>query len=182
VPCALTVSADAPLTQPSRPGSDADGTVVLDREIRAATLSALREAVLGCASAAGLSRDRSLDVMLAAHELAANVIRHGSGRGRLLLRVTARALSCQVSDAQATAKAGLDAAYEADGTDGTAAPAAGWPAEHGHGLWLVRKTADRVQVAAGPAGSVVSIAFNLPAAAARLEYADRDEAGVVAGV
>jgi len=117
--------------------------------------------------------------MLAAHELAANVIRHGSGRGRLLLRVTARALSCQVSDAQATAKAGLDAAYEADGT---AAPAAGWPAEHGHGLWLVRKTADRVQVAAGPAGSVVSIAFNLPAAAARLEYADRDEAGVVAGV
>ena len=57
-----------------------------------------------------------------------------------------------------------------------------WPVEHGHGLWLVRKTADRVQVAAGPAGSVVSIAFNLPAAAATLEYADRDEAGVVAGV
>ena len=179
MPCARPVTADAPLTQPSRPGSDADGMVVLDREIRAATLSALREAVLGCASAAGLSRDRSLEVMLAAHELAANVIRHGSGRGRLLLRVTARALSCQVSDARATARAALDASSEADGT---AAPAAGWPVEHGHGLWLVRKTADRVQVAAGPAGSVVSIAFNLPTAAARLEYADRDEAGVVAGV
>jgi anti-sigma regulatory factor (Ser/Thr protein kinase) len=160
MPGALPVTTDAPLMQPSRPGSDADGKVVLDREIRAATLSALRDAVLGCAAAAGLSRDRSIDVMLAAHELAANVIRHGSGRGRLLLRVTARALSCQVSDARPTARPGLDAQREADRT-----AAAAWPVEHGHGLWLVRKTADRVQVAAGPAGSVVSIAFNLPAAA-----------------
>jgi anti-sigma regulatory factor (Ser/Thr protein kinase) len=164
VPGALPVTTDAPLTPPSRPGSDADGKVVLDQEIRAATLSPLREAVLGCASAAGLSRDRSLDVMLAAHELAANVIRHGSGRGRLLLRVTARALSCQVSDARATARPGPDAQREADGTP-AAAPAGAWPVEHGHGLWLVRKTADRVQVAAGPAGSIVSIAFNLPTAA-----------------
>jgi anti-sigma regulatory factor (Ser/Thr protein kinase) len=137
---------------------------VLDREIRAATLSALREAVLGCASAAGLSRDRSIDVMLAAHELAANIIRHGSGRGRLRLRVSARALSCQVSDAQATASPGLDAQREVEGTVASAAAAA-WPVEHGHGLWLVRRTADQVQVTAGSAGSVVSIAFNLPSAA-----------------
>jgi anti-sigma regulatory factor (Ser/Thr protein kinase) len=150
--------------QPSKPGSDTDGSLVLDREIRAATLSALREAVLGCASAAGLSRDRSIDVMLAAHELAANIIRHGSGRGRMRLQVSARALSCQVSDAQATAGPGLDAQREADGTVASAATAA-WPVEHGHGLWLVRRTADQVQVTAGPAGSVVSIAFNLPTAA-----------------
>ena len=159
MPGALPVTTDAPLTPPSRPGSDADGKVVLDREIRAATLSPLREAVLGCAAAAGLSRDRSLDVMLAVHELAANVIRHGSGRGRLLLRVTARALSCQVSDARATARPDLDAQREAD-----RAAAAAWPVEHGHGLWLVRRTADQVQVTAGPAGSVVSMTFNLPGA------------------
>ena len=48
MPGALPVTTDAPLMQPSRPGSDADGKVVLDREIRAATLSALRDAVLGC--------------------------------------------------------------------------------------------------------------------------------------
>jgi anti-sigma regulatory factor (Ser/Thr protein kinase) len=137
---------------------------VLDREIRAATLSALREAVLGCASAAGLSRDRSIDVMLAAHELAANIIRHGSGLGWLRLRVSARALSCQVSDARAAASPGLGAQREADGTVASAATAT-WPVEHGHGLWLVRRTADQVQVTAGPAGSVVSIAFNLPTAA-----------------
>lgn len=138
---------------------------MLDREFRAATLSALREAVLCCASAAGLSRDRSIDVMLAAHELAANVIRHGSGLGRLRMRVTARALSCQVSDARAAASAGHDEQHQAAGPAAVPAPAV-WPVEHGHGLWLVRKTADQVQVTAGPAGSVVSMIFNLPRAAA----------------
>ena len=52
--CAVPVTADAPLTQPSRPGSNGDGTLVLDREFWAATLSGLREAVLACASAGGL--------------------------------------------------------------------------------------------------------------------------------
>jgi anti-sigma regulatory factor (Ser/Thr protein kinase) len=156
---AAPVTTDAPLMQPSTPGSDADGTTVLDREFRAATLSALREAVLGFASAAGLSRDRSIEVMLAAHELAANVIRHGSGRGRLRMRVTARALSCQVSDEQR--QPGGPPAGPARPVPASAA----WPVEHGHGLWLVRKTADQVQVTADPAGSVVSMIFNLPAAA-----------------
>jgi anti-sigma regulatory factor (Ser/Thr protein kinase) len=164
VPRAVPVTTDAPLMQPSRPGSEPDGTLVLDREIRAATLSALREAVLGCASAAGLSRDRCIDVMLAAHELAANIIRHGSGQGRLRLRVTERALSCQVSDARATAGPGLEGQRDPDGTAASAAAAA-WPVEHGHGLWLVRRTADQVQVTAGPAGSVVSMTFKLPATA-----------------
>jgi anti-sigma regulatory factor (Ser/Thr protein kinase) len=164
--------------QPSRPGSGASGTVVLDREFRAATLSALREEVLVSALAAGLSRDRSIDVLLAAHELAANIIRHGSGRGRMRMRVTARALSCQVSDARAVAGPGFGGQRQADGTanaPGPAAPSAtaptatapapaAWPVEHGHGLWLVRRTADQVQVTAGPAGSVVSMTFNLPAA------------------
>jgi anti-sigma regulatory factor (Ser/Thr protein kinase) len=99
--------------------------------------------------------------MLAAHELAANVIRHGSGRGRLCLRVTARAVSCQVSDMRTAGLPGLTVPHQAD--DGAPAPAA-WPVEHGHGLWLVRKTADQVQVTSGPGGSVVAMTFNLPAA------------------
>jgi len=159
----MPVTTDAPLMQPPRPGSDADGTVVLDRKFWAATLSPLREAVLAAASAAGLSRDRSIDVMLAAHELAANVIRHGSGRGRLCMRVTARAVSCQVSDARTGAGPDLGGQRQADSP--AIAPAqAAWPVEHGHGLWLVRRTADQVQVMAGPAGSVVSMTFNLPVA------------------
>ena len=157
----MPVTTDAPLMQPSRPGREADGTVLLDREFLAGTLSALREEVLTTALAAGLSRDRSIEVLLAAHELAANVIRHGSGRGRLRMRVTARALSCQVSDAQAAALPGRAGWHQAD--DDAPAPTA-WPVEHGHGLWLVRRTADQVQVTAGPAGSVVFMRFNLPAA------------------
>jgi len=158
------VTTDVPLIPPSRPGSDADGTLVVDREFWAATLSALREQVLTAASVAGLSRDRSIDVMLAAHELAANVIRHGSGRGRLCMRVTTRAVSCQVSDARTAAFPGLAGRPQAAGpADGAPAPGS-WPVEHGHGLWLVRKTADQVQATAGPAGSVVSMTFNLPAA------------------
>jgi anti-sigma regulatory factor (Ser/Thr protein kinase) len=155
------VTANAPLVPPSGPGSDADGTLVLDREFWAARLSALREEVLAAASAAGLSRDRSIDLMLAAHELAANVIRHGSGRGRLSLRVTTRTVSCQVSDVRTAGLPGFGIPGQAD--DGAPAPAA-WPVEHGHGLWLVRKTADQVQVTAGPGGSVVAMTFNLPAA------------------
>jgi anti-sigma regulatory factor (Ser/Thr protein kinase) len=159
----VPVTADAPLMQPSRPGSGADGTLLLDREFQAATLSPLREAVLAAASAAGLSHDRSIDVMLAAHEVAANVVRHGSGSGRLRMRVTARALSCQVSEARTAALAGLAGQHQAgDPADDAPAPAA-WPVEHGHGLWLVRRTADQVQLTAGPAGSVVSMTFNLPA-------------------
>jgi anti-sigma regulatory factor (Ser/Thr protein kinase) len=161
--CVVPVTTDAPLVPPSRPGSDAGGTLVLDREFWAATLSALREEVLTTASAAGLSRDRSIDVMLAAHEVAANVIRHGSGRGRLCLRVTGRTVSCQVSDARLAAVPGLAGRQQAaDPAGGAPAPAA-WPVEHGHGLWLVRRTADRVQVTAGPSGSVVSMTFDLSA-------------------
>ena len=161
--CAVPVSTDAPLVPPSRPGSEAGGRLVLDREFWAATLSALREAVLAAAAAAGLSRDRSIDVMLAAHELAANVIRHGSGRGRLSMRVTKRTVSCQVSETLTAGVPELAGQRQAD--DPAVAPApTSWPVEHGHGLWLVRKTADQVQVTAGPFGSVVSMTFNLPAA------------------
>jgi len=163
----VPVTTDAPLMQPSRPGREADGTVLLDREFLAGTLSALREEVLTTALAAGLSRDRSIEVLLAAHELAANVIRHGSGRGRLRMRVTARALSCQVSDARTAVVAGQAGRPQPDKPAGAPpaplAPTA-WPVEHGHGLWLVRRTADQVQVTAGPAGSVVAMTFNLPAA------------------
>ena len=85
---------------PSGAGHGGDGTTVLDQEFGATMLSALRGGGAGVrASAAGVADDRAIDVMLALHELAANVVRHGSGRGRLRIDVTAGALHCQVSDA-----------------------------------------------------------------------------------
>lgn len=126
---------------------------MLDQEFGAANLSGLREAVRRCASAAGLGSDRAIDVMIAMHELAANVVRHGAGRGRLRMEVTSRSLHCQVSDTGS----GLADAFR------RSSPPSSWPVEHGHGLWLVRRTADQVQVATGAAGSVVSVTFLLPA-------------------
>lgn len=129
-----------------------NGEAMLDQEFGATSLSALRQTVMGCAAAAGLTRDRCIDVMIAMHELAANVVRHGAGRGRLRMEVTASALRCQVSDAG-----------QADGQlPGGEFPSTTWPVEHGHGLWLVRRTADQVQVTTDSAGSVVSVIFVLP--------------------
>jgi anti-sigma regulatory factor (Ser/Thr protein kinase) len=172
--------------QPSRADSDKDGIAMLDREFGAASLSGLREAVLKCASAAGLTDDRAIDVMLAMHELAANVIRHGAGRGRLRIEATPSALRCQVSDLGAAGQASplggantrpvsggpvtgaavsggpVPGTPVSGGADPDASPAAAWPVEHGHGLWLVRRTADQVQVTTGPGGSVVLVTFTLP--------------------
>ena len=144
--------------QPFRSGTGPDGVIVLDREFGAAALSGLREAVFECASAAGLTRERSIDVMLALHELAANAIRHGAGRGWLRIRVTAAAVLCQVGDGGTADHVKHVPPDEAD-SNSDPGP---WPVEHGHGLWLVRKIADQVQIIVGPAGSVVSVAFNLP--------------------
>ena len=76
--------ADPPPVRSPRAGGGAIRATVLEREFGAATLSGLRGAVQEGAAAAGLASERVIDVVLALHELAANVIRHGAGRGRLL--------------------------------------------------------------------------------------------------
>jgi len=79
------------------------------------------------------------------HELAANVVSHGAGAGRLLIRAAAGALRCQVTDA---------------------APGAGpWPVRKGHGLWIVRAVADEVTASLGPHGSQVTVLFGWRAGA-----------------
>lgn len=154
---AMPVPAETPPLQSSRAISAKSGDTVLDREFGATSLSGLRGAVQEGASAVGLTSERVIDVVLALHELAANVIRHGAGRGRVLMEVTPAGLRCQISDAGAEDQL-ADAAKVAE----DAARAAAWPVEHGHGLWLVRRTADQVQVFSGPAGSVVRVVFALP--------------------
>lgn len=132
-----------------RPGDD--GAVeVLIREFDADALAGLRKTVLGYATACGLPEDRAVEVMLTVHELAANAVRHGPGHGRLRLHVTASTLHCEVSDPGPSSRDG----------------AVPWPVEQGHGLWLVRTVADRLLVASGPDGSLVTVVFTLPVAVA----------------
>ena len=119
------------------------------------SLSPLRARVLAAAQTAGLSSSRALDVMLALHELAATAVRHGAGSGWVRMRCTADELHCAVTDA---------GPVNAAGTASTVAATEPWPYLPGHGLWLVRQTADRVTVVTGPAGSVVTAVFALAAA------------------
>jgi anti-sigma regulatory factor (Ser/Thr protein kinase) len=123
------------------------GTGVLDQAFDRDSLYALRTAVAAHAAEAGLSRQQVYDVVAAAHELAANAVRHGAGHGRLCLWADSRALHCQVSD---PGRADQDPARPD-------APA--WGREHGHGLWIIDQVADKVTLDRGPAGTTVTVTF-----------------------
>jgi anti-sigma regulatory factor (Ser/Thr protein kinase) len=71
---------------------------VLAQDFDAGSLYALRAAVAAHATQAGVPEFRAADVVLAVHELAANAIRHGAGRGRLVITKHDSALHCQVTD------------------------------------------------------------------------------------
>lgn len=151
----------------------------LDLAFDSRTLYALRAEVRAHAHRAGLPESRSADVVLAVHELAANAIRHGAGRGRLRMWNIAGALHCQVDDegppassdqarpgaghadsGATNADSGVTNAEHASGSSLTMMNA--WLAMPGHGLWVVRQVADHMQVLSGPPGTQAMIAFNLP--------------------
>jgi anti-sigma regulatory factor (Ser/Thr protein kinase) len=118
-------------------------TTVLDQAFDGGSLYALRAAVAAHAAEAGLPRQRVYDVVTAAHELAANAVRHGAGHGRLRLWADGRSLRCQVSD---DGPAGQDAP----------SPPAAWNHGHGHGLWIINQVADHVTMDRDPAGTTVT--------------------------
>jgi len=128
------------------------GTAALEQGFDAGSLYALRSAVAAHAAAAGLSPAAVYDVVTAAHELAANAVRHGAGHGRLRLWADGATLTCQVTDdGPAPASAGGEARPL-----GAAAP---WPSRHGHGLWMVGRVAATVTIDHGPTGTTVTVTF-----------------------
>lgn len=160
------VTAKVPRKPPAKPGSGAEEAVTLERQFNADTLRFLREAVLAHATAAGMPESRATEVMLVAHELAANAVRHGGGTGRLSIHIAAGALYCQVTDlGPVRSSSHLPAASTDQRTaSATTAQPEPWPYEPGHGLWLVRQAADGCTVVTGPHGSRVTVSFALPGA------------------
>lgn len=138
---------------------------MLDQGFNAGTLHILRKAVLAFAMAAGMPESRATDVVLVAHELAANAVLYGGGRGRLCIWIAAGALHCQVTDLGVP---GLDgAAPQADMASRGPAVTRGpppWSYQAGHGLWLVRQAADHFNAMTGPGGSQVTASFALRSA------------------
>jgi anti-sigma regulatory factor (Ser/Thr protein kinase) len=132
----MPVNSD-PCRPPGLPGprpEPAAGDLV-DQEFESGSLYALRAAVAAHATARGLSPVQVYEVVAAAHELAANTVRHGAGHGRIRLWADERFLYCQVSD-------GGPAAPHEDREP--AATPASWESGEGHGLWLVRKVTDQL--------------------------------------
>ena len=144
----MPVNSD-PCRPPGLPGprpEPAAGDLV-DQEFDSGSLYALRAAVAAHATACGLSPVQVYEVVAAAHELAANTVRHGAGHGRIRLWADDRFLYCQVSD---------------DGPpdrDATRSDPSAWPREHGHGLWIIDKVADTVTLHRDSARTTVTVTF-----------------------
>jgi anti-sigma regulatory factor (Ser/Thr protein kinase) len=155
------VDGDASVTEPvgavGRAVQAGAWALILDQAFDSGTLYALRAAVQAHLGRFSLSEDQVSDVVLAVHELAANAIAHGAGRGRLRMWVTAGLLSCEIADT------GPADPVTACGPAEVADP---WPVEDGHGLWLVRQVASHLDLRSGPRGTRATVTFTLPRPAA----------------
>jgi anti-sigma regulatory factor (Ser/Thr protein kinase) len=162
------MTGDAFLTEPAagvgRAAPASAQALLLDQEFDSGTLYALRAAVQAHAGQAGLSEDRTGEIVLAIHELAANAIAHGAGHGRLRMWERAGALGCEIVDA-GPAGAGGPTVRSPDGAGRPTGPsevADPWPTADGHGLWLVRQVADQLDLRSGPRGTRAVVTFALP--------------------
>jgi anti-anti-sigma factor len=131
-----------------------DGAPVLNQLFDDDSLYALRSAVAAHGSQAGLAEGRLGDLVLVVHELAANAVQHGAGRGRLRIWNTGTELRCEITDDGINH--GPDGGAEVDGRD-----PAHWSIQHGHGLWVIRQVADRASLNGSSSGTVATVAFTL---------------------
>lgn len=154
--------------------ADGAAPLLLDQAFDSGTLYALRAAAQAHAVAAGLAEDRTDDLVISVHELAANAVRHGAGGGRLRMWERDGALHCQVEDggsptARAAASDGEEAGPEAGRENAKAADEAGpdenvavrWPFLPGHGLWLVQLVSDQLSVSSGAEGTRATVIFSV---------------------
>jgi anti-sigma regulatory factor (Ser/Thr protein kinase) len=134
---------------------------ILDEPVDGDSLYQLRASVAAHAVLAGLSPRKVDDLVIAAHELAANVVLHGSGRGRLRIWRCDSTLHCQVTDDGSESREDSAETARSGGEPGSPDPSS-WRIEPGHGLWLIRQLADDLSLRRGPGGgSAVTVSFSL---------------------
>jgi anti-anti-sigma factor len=156
-------SADDPAEPAKHTTSASRGQAVLDQALDANSLYRLRASVAAHAVRAGLPQRRADDLVIAAHELAANVVRHGSGRGRLRMWRQDQMLHCQVTDDGFPQRPGSNRRDIELPSDPPPAPMQ-WRVKPGHGLWLVHQLADQTSLHPGLKGSAVTISFAIGSA------------------
>ena len=142
-------SADPP-TSPARPD------VALEQLFDVDNLFQLRSAVAAHGADLGLVEPGLGDLVLVAHELASNAIRHGRASstrpGRLRLWREDGVVVCEVSDA--------GPGIGDPDTVGTVAAPPGAPG--GRGLWIVRQVVERLEITTGPTGTTVAAHLSSP--------------------
>ncbi|MGP3984819.1 ATP-binding protein [Streptomyces sp. KR80] len=111
----------------------------------------LRTRIAECVAQAGLHEPRRSDFVLAVHEVACNAVEHGGGAGRLLLYRSDGTLRCRVTDN------GPGFTEDVIPPD----PPGLLAGEGGRGLWLTRQLTDRLEIAAGAVGAVVTLVMAL---------------------
>lgn len=96
--------------------------------------------------------DRLEGFVLAINEMITNVVLHAGGHGRIVLRRTADAVWCTVTDSgpgipeQFRRPPDLPEAFEVGG----------------RGIWLAYQLCDEVTMATGPIGTTIGLRINLP--------------------
>jgi len=105
-------------------------------------LGPVRRLVADHSRRARLGAERTVDLVLAANEIAANTISHSAGSGVLQIWHTPEEIVCQVHD-------------QGEITDPLAGRVRHGPDDRGHGLWLVNLVCDLVELRTGPAGTTV---------------------------
>ncbi|GAC1327355.1 MAG: sensor histidine kinase [Mycobacteriales bacterium] len=120
-----------------------EGTETL--EFDGSDLPMIRRMVAGHATAMSLPAERTGELVLTMHEIAANSVRHGGGRGVLRIWREPSGLVCEVRDS----------GYIRDPLVGRTPPQ---PAdESGRGLWLANQYCDLVQIRSTPLGTAVRV-------------------------
>ena len=117
-------------------------TLTFDRD----DIDGVRRVVASYASELGFGVGQRDDFSLAAHELAANSVRHGGGSGVLRLWGDEAGLVADVSDAGSIEDPLAGRIDPRGGSDG---------GRGGRGLWLVNQLCDLIQIRSHPGGSTV---------------------------
>jgi anti-sigma regulatory factor (Ser/Thr protein kinase) len=113
-------------------------------------LYGLRSAVAAHASAFGLTEVRVSDLVLVAHELATNAVRHGGATsttpGRLRLWASDGVVVCQV----------YDPGPGPEHLSGVGLAEVDPSARSGRGLFIVRRLSRRLDITTGPGGTTIT--------------------------
>src|SRR5271170_3669993 len=112
-------------------------------------LSAVRELVRQYAKDAALSDSRTIDLVIAVGEVAANTVQHARTAGTIEVWHDADEVICQITDG----------GFISDPLAGSCPPGPG--ATTGYGLWMVYQVCDKVDLHSDQAGTTIRMHMNL---------------------